>query len=54
MDLDLKANKLDPTVPVRRLFYDVIDEDSGDSDELPNYESVCSRIKCAAHTNNNQ
>jgi hypothetical protein len=40
-----QATKRDPTVPVRRLYDVAAEEDSGESDELPSFESVRSRVK---------
>lgn len=40
-----RATAQDPTIPVRRLFNAAAEEDSGDSDELPAFSSVRSRVK---------
>lgn len=40
-----QATTRDPTVPVRRLYNVAAEEDSGESDEIPSFESVRSRVK---------
>jgi len=40
-----QSTRDDPTVPVRRLYDGAVEEDSGHSDELANFESVRTRIK---------
>lgn len=40
-----QKTEADPTLPVGQVFETVVVEDSGDSDDLPNYVSVRSRVK---------
>ena len=40
-----QAAEQDPTVPVRRMYDRAVDEDSGNSDELPTFGSVRTRAK---------